>query len=435
MRLSVAAVAACCAFAAMPAAAQKSFPYKARVITPDAYARSGPDEKYYPTEKLQAGAEVEVYRIDADGWYAIRPLPESFSWVPGRYLRPGKDGLAEAWTDRVAVRVGSQFSDIRDVVQVRLDRGEVVEIKGTKQVGVGDNAAIWYKIAPPAGEFRWIHAKSLEPDYPSDVAGKTASDEGPSPRRVATTGRAVGSTASNGKRPAEDDAGKSWTARPRPRADAEETPPAEDRVAAAPAQASGPPRLPSGSMRRVSPEEFQAELDDVNTELSTMLAEEPTVWNCDELRRRAESLLTQAETALERGRARVLVNRMAQAEGVKRRHEELAAMKAESGRNGPQLAEAGRIRSEVRDERPRDARFDGTGRLARVTPSKVGAPRYALVDDGGNIRYYVSPAPGVNMQYYLGREVGVSGQQGYITEGNAKHIMAKHVSSLDTQLR
>ena len=59
----------------------------------------------------------------------------SFAWVSGRYLEVGEDGLATVSGDRVAARVGSEFSDIRDVIQVRLHRGEIVEVLGTKELG------------------------------------------------------------------------------------------------------------------------------------------------------------------------------------------------------------------------------------------------------------------------------------------------------------
>ena len=418
MRLSVAALAACWALAAMPAAAQKSFPYKAYVTGKDVYVRSGPGEQYYPTEKLQPGAEVEVYRQDPGGWYAIRPLPESYSWVSGRYLKPSQDGLAEVAADRVASRVGSQFSDVRDVVQARLERGEIVELKGTKQVGAGQSAVTWYKISPPSGEFRWIHGKYIDPDFPHDGVRKAAAEESPLLRRKAVVVQTAGAVASDVKA---DDAAR----------------PAKSGAPAPPLQSSGlgAPQLAADSVRHVSPEEFQAELDDIQTELSIMLAEEPTVWNCAELSRRAESLLGQAETAVERGRARVLVNRIAQADDIKRRSEEVNALRSDTDRRNRQLADVSRLRSEARGVQRTGERFDGTGRLTRVVPSKVGAPRYALLDEKGNVRYYVSPAPGVNMQYYLGREVGVSGPRGYIAEGNAKHITAKHVAALDTRLR
>ena len=51
------------------------------ITADDVYVRSGPGENYYPTDKLKAGQEVEVYRHDPGGWYAIRPPKGSFSWV------------------------------------------------------------------------------------------------------------------------------------------------------------------------------------------------------------------------------------------------------------------------------------------------------------------------------------------------------------------
>lgn len=195
------------------------------------------------------------------------------------------------------------------------------------------------------------------------------------------------------------------------------------------------PRVPASALRRVSPEAFQAELDDINAQLAIMLSEEPTAWNCEELAGRAHSLLQQAETALERGRARVLVNRIAQAENIKRRLEQVETLRVETDQRNWQLAELARIRTEQIAARTGQERFDGVGRLSRVAPSKPGAPRYALVDEQGNVRCYVSPAPGLNMQYYLGRRVGVNGPRGYIAQGKAMHITAKHVTVLDSRLR
>jgi hypothetical protein len=437
MRLSAAMLAGLWVLLGTPAVAQKSFPYKAYVTGKDVYVRSGPGEQYYPTEKLQPGAEVEVYRHDPGGWYAIRPLPESFTWVSGRYLKPGKDGLAEVAADRVAARVGSQFSDIRDVVQVRLERGEVVELKGTKQVGAGDSAVMWYKISPPAGEFRWVYGKYVDPDFPRDGVRKAAAEESPLLRRPRSPVQAASATTPDAKTPAQSAIERPSAGRGRTSAAADAVAPAVSKATAAPLEPSGAtsPQLPAGSMRHLSPEEFQAELDDINAELSIMLAEEPTVWDCGQMSRRAEALLGQAETAVERGRARVLVNRIAQADDVQRRFEEVNTMKSDTERRNRQLADVSRLRSEARLARRTDERFDGTGRLARVVPSKVGAPRYALLDDKGNVTSYVSPAPGVNMQYYLGRQVGVSGQRGYIADGNAKHITAKHVTAMDSVLR
>ena len=92
MRLPVAAILCClasCVAIAAEAAPEGTFPYKAFVTADDVYVRSGPGDNYYPTDKLKAGDEVEVYRHDPGGWLAIRPVPGSFCWVAGRFLQLG----------------------------------------------------------------------------------------------------------------------------------------------------------------------------------------------------------------------------------------------------------------------------------------------------------------------------------------------------------
>ena len=115
---------------AVPAAATTNlFHYTAYITADDVYVRSGPGENYYATDKLKAGTPVEVYRHDPGGWYAIRPPKDSFSWVSSRHLQlDGKD-LATVTDERVASRVGSQLSDVRDIIpKFRLHKGETVEV-------------------------------------------------------------------------------------------------------------------------------------------------------------------------------------------------------------------------------------------------------------------------------------------------------------------
>ena len=114
-------------------AEQRTPPYKAYISADAVYVRSGPGKNYYPSDKLKTGDQVEVYRHDPGGWYAIRPTEGSFTWVSSRYVEVGKDGLGEVTGDRVAARVGSRFSDVRDVIQVRLNRGEAVQVLGQKE--------------------------------------------------------------------------------------------------------------------------------------------------------------------------------------------------------------------------------------------------------------------------------------------------------------
>ncbi len=184
--------------------------------------------------------------------------------------------------------------------------------------------------------------------------------------------------------------------------------------------------------RSISPGQFQAEVEAIDLGLSIMVIEEPTVWAFDELRQRAESLLVQAETALERGRARVLVRRLARFEDIKRRYDAVYSVRKATVQSNRRLASLGpKERTAARKQSSSsETGFDGVGELTRVVSPKLGAPRYALVDRGGGVRSYVSPAPGVNLRHYVGRRVGIHGTRGYLPELRAHHIMAQHVRTV-----
>ena len=166
-----------------PAAAEQILPYKAQVSTVGVCLRSGPGENYYATERLSAGTEVEVYRHAPHGWCAIRPLETSYSWVSGRYLKVRKDGLATVVADRVPSRIGSQSGAIGDSVQVRLQRGELVELLGTQQIRDGAGTTTWYKIALlPASSVGFTPNTSSRKRRTRALAGRPS---GAVPRRLA----------------------------------------------------------------------------------------------------------------------------------------------------------------------------------------------------------------------------------------------------------
>jgi hypothetical protein len=368
-----------CIATAASAAAEQTFPYRAYVTAEDVYIRSGPGDNYYPTDKLKAGTEVEVYRHDPGGWYAIRPPKDSFSWVSSRHLQLGGNNLATVTDERVAARVGSRMNDTRDVIQVRLHKGEVVEVLEPRRHGAAasQEPTAWYKIAPPAGEFRWVSGRFVDTDYDRDGLRKTSADG-----TVDLTGQASGRLPGNNAAP-----------------------------------------------RRASPGQYQSQLDQIDLELSAMVVEDPSFWELSDVRQRAETLFNQSETALERGRARMLVSKIARFEDIKRRKQALAASRPELARPDPPAVSA------LLPADP-DGRFDAKGQLIRVPDPKPGGPQYAILDASGVIRCYVSPAPGVNLRSYVGRQVGINGIRGYMPEQRASHVMARHVSVVEgTQLK
>jgi hypothetical protein len=383
---------------------QTTFPYKAFAVTDDVYVRSGPGQNYYATDKLKRGQPVEVYRHDPGGWCAIRPVEGSFTWVSGRFLKPTKHRLAVVTEENVAARVGSRFGDVRDVIQVRLHRDEVVEV--IQSPHDDGHSSPWYKIAPPAGEFRWVSAKYLDSENPREGLRRRHAD----------------------RREAE----------PPDEQYAEDLP---RRRRYEPSDAAGQSLLARSAMPRgTTAKEFQEELERIELELSVMVIDAPTTWSFDSLLERTNVLLDESQTAVERGRARQLANKIARFEDIKRRQEETLAMRDRIDRDSRIYA---RLRPPDEDRQPAaerleiDGRFDGVGQLARVPESTTGAPRYVLMDRRGDVRCYVTPAPGVRLENYIGQDVGITGSRnGYLIDQHANHIIARHITPLDgTMLR
>jgi hypothetical protein len=355
--------------------------------------------------------------------------------------------VATISADRVASRVGSRFSNIRDVIQVRLVETEPVEVLEEVKSGVGPTAKSWYRIAPPSGEFRWVFGKYIARQRPPDGVRQTrAAENRQIEADIAESQRPEEPTPSS-VRPVQyqlqdDSQGEDHTASEPSEPSANDGPVWRDASQSdsqpSPAPASSPdfdpiveqPDYDYVPPRGLSPEEFRAELEEIDMRLSTMVVEEPTVWAFGELQQRAEILLAQAETAVERGRARALVRRLARFDDIKRRYDRVNQVRHQVDRSNSHLRGISPAEQVTARKQDPDDRFDGVGVLTRVVSSAVGAPRYALFDEDGRLRCYVSPAPGVSLRHYLGRRVGVNGASGYMPEQRARHVTAQHVAML-----
>ena len=140
--------------------AQK-FPYTAQITDGEAAVYSSPGAEQYETQKLKAGDKVQVYQINPDGWCAIRPPVGSFSWISGLYVQAGLDNIGVVTVDQLSSRIGSQFGDTCKTVQVQLKKGERVVLLERVETPTNSASPVWYKIVPPAGEFRWIPLESI----------------------------------------------------------------------------------------------------------------------------------------------------------------------------------------------------------------------------------------------------------------------------------
>lgn len=410
-------------------AAQSSseqFPYTAFAAAKVTAVRSGPGDRFYPVLELKHGDAVEVWRHDAGGWCAIRPPEGSFSWIAADFVTRQTDRLGVIAGSQVNVRVGTQFSDVRDAVQIQLNDGEQVELLEAKQLTTGDRTTWWYKIAPPAGEFRFIHQSQLV-THPSELAAAAAAMSPTAPKAEPGTIQRASYTA-----PVEGaDDGSADTA--------------------------------AAELRRMRPEEsIDAHLAQMEVVLSRQVAAEPTTWSFQELQQQGERLLERAETAVERSQVRLFLGKLERFEDIRQRYgrfaetrtqtdvvdDQLRRTSGEAPMTTPTVAAARRPESATpaqtgpataaftastpaRTAPPADvSRYDGVGRLTQLVLSADGKPTYALSDDRGELVAYVTAAPGVNLRQYVGLDVGINGIKGFLTDERIAQLTAKRIDVL-----
>jgi hypothetical protein len=133
------------------------------VQTAQASVRCGPGSQFYATTTLKLGASVDVYVETSDGWSGIRPPEGSHNWIPASsvYLLPGgKSG--EVSVEKTAAFIGSDTPDIDSLLfQTMLVQTQKVAILDEAYREEDEKKSLWFRIAPPQGEFRWIKTSQL----------------------------------------------------------------------------------------------------------------------------------------------------------------------------------------------------------------------------------------------------------------------------------
>lgn len=405
----------------------------ATVTSVRASVRSGPGRDFYITDRIDRDTVVDIYGEEEGGWLAIRPPASSFSWVAASSVRDtSESGISEIVAPDVVAWIGSSTTAPRNHQwQVRLKLGELVEVLGQSEIKLVEDTITrrCLKIAPPAGEFRWIHESDVE--FSDDSKDASEREGG---IRVAEYQVPVGS-----KKGDVEPAARFVTPRK-------------------PGEASNPRMASRDTTPRKMPPRYtkalgDADLDELNLELSLMVAQDPDMWDLTPLKVAAERQTELAKTPLDRARAKRLLERVREFESLQNRRRQLAILGRETDEsaandrdNSLVAAPPRRPRNEKStSEEPRDPvtpldnnepamgtdpRFDATGWLVPVHSTKRVAPPYALIDDEGNVIQYVSPAPGLNLHRYLRKKVGIYGEQNFQASLKASHVVAERIVDL-----
>ena len=478
-------VCLCLVAAALTPAAAAEFPFEGYVTADSAEIASGPGRRFYVTDKLPRGTKVEVYREDDAGWLAIRPPEGSFSWLPAEHVEEIEEGVgkvksaAECWIGTTIEQVPEHKS------QVSLKAGELVEIIDRKQVKTAEGSEQWLKIAPPAGEFRFIHSRDVsrepvavdipEPEVAAESSAETAStnDQAAEPRHFRPSESAIAlrdidevrSKLAAMREDLAGLAGSSAEKRRLPRASApnaigdvelaqykssvESDRPLspdgfvprrrrENESLAAPVTSQARTRAPLEPLPRV------AQSRPLAATASPIPSMPPSTNTSDSFAERLEKLDVELSLMLAQDKSTWNLA------GIRQRVEQLVA-------SGPTPAERGQARlllekikqfeetfevsgygplaaaasgEEAAAGSPYAPRYDAKGWLKPVISRAKPAAPYAVVDADGKPLCFVTPSPGLNLGRYANKEVGLYGTRGYIEALKTPHLVAERVIDL-----
>jgi hypothetical protein len=415
----------------------ESFPYQAVIARDRTVVRCGPGDEHYATDELKRGSEVEVYRRAEGGWLAIRPPESSFSWVAQRDVERLADREVAQVVGSAAVSwIGSAVESVPDHRWlVRLDRGESVVVIGQERLQIvsAGKSDVYYKIVPPSGEFRWLHEDDLVND--SSAAAATAQDPDVelADFRVALRGTPRPAATPEAKPATDQQETKKddFMSRGKSANSVEERKPAAQRTARDAARSSPKENETPNSTPLGAATDIESRLRELEAALSLAVVQPAQEWDLDTLRKSAEKLAGDGESTLERARVQLYLDKLAEFEQLKSRHALLAP-------KPPTLV--AKIRSRLVGDSPpaesdAEPRFDGTGWLLPVHSSKTSSPPYALLDSEGNILQFVSPAPGLNLNRYLRKQIGVIGQRDQGSTLDKPHLTAQRIVELDRHRR
>jgi hypothetical protein len=476
--------------------AADGFPYEAFVCTDAAEVVAGPGHRHYVTDRLTRGTKVEIYREEASGWLAIRPPEGSFSWVPSEFVeRTDGENLGRV-KETTGAWIGTTIEHVSEHRQeVTLKVGELVQILGERSVGgKSGNGRAWLKISPPAGEYRWIYLRDVSRQKPEDeprpqlAASESSTDEATmnetpvenrpakEPRRLELSGSAIAlhdidtpssridrNIAPAQYRSATSSDSQSRTLSPdgfvprkrreqdslpvatpsQPRVNTVQTP-AQPRLdpdarfaTAAPVRSTLSQSPATAISSGLSAEEITHQLDQIEVDLSLMVAEDRSQWNLTALTDRVNRLVESGADPVSRGRARLVLDKIKHFDDAFDARTPITSRSAAVVSNATPSTGSTTEKTAPVSSSLADPRYDAQGWLKPVISRKGGKPvaDFAVVDREGQPLCFITPSPGLNLRRYENKHVGLYGRRGYLEELKKPHLLAERVIELDSRLR
>ncbi|MDB4794084.1 hypothetical protein OAG51_01565 [Pirellulaceae bacterium] len=402
------------------ASGQDDFPYTVVVSSDTAKILSGPGQSHYATDRLPKGSKLEVHRNDPGGFLAIRPPTGSFSLVLASHLNPTTDpDVVEVASGSATAWIGTRLSGkVNPMWQLRLKKGELITV--VKKVDIPDalsgQSESWFQIEPPAGEFRWVHKDHVGTQSPASVSAtdinQSAVKEIKNQTEDYLAAKQFG-TWTNTDRKGWQTVGNEYTT--------EDT--------STKASVVGFAAVPSGSLK--------SRLEAMDLHLAQIVIEDKKFWNLQPLEAAIVKVRSEATTGDELAMADRLATKVAGFQKVKAAALLQDTVNPSRARLLPPTLTDGNgnvasLNTRAADRNRAEVNYQGKGVLRKLyLNGGVGTPIYALEDSNGKVLKTITPSFGLNLERYVGREVGLFGKEGFHNRLNQPHLTAQRVVDLD----
>jgi hypothetical protein len=378
--------------------------YDAEVKGNNLFAYAGPGSNFYPTSILKSGQIITVAGPVKEGWLPILPPPESFSWIPADNVKENRDGSGLITQDATRIFLGSTLSDARQVHQVVLNKGDVVQIIDEQQLNDRASAGRWFKILPPASERRYIPAES--------ISGGNASS--PMPTIPATAAGPIGSTGQGG-----DGLAATGTVLPiAARVGQRVFPPGEVLLRSSLRWANDstrPLESPSGVVKTSVPfkdDPTKPLLDRavlIGQQLSEMRIRAPSQWDLDAAKKAINKLADAAKTDADKKLVLGLADGQDQLQKLYDKYQAIERRRELFLDQDRDLSMM--IKRQQQSAGIPSSRFDASGVLRRSSVTIDNQPTYMLEDAAGLPSHYVNFRQGILAESYIGQKIGLFGQE------------------------
>ena len=397
-------------------------------------------------DELPVGTVVDIYMETSDGYVAIRPTPRCFSWVESRFLLVDSDGIQGTITTAgVPSWIGQpEQSERSHLRMVQLDRGEVVQILGFREMALSSNGRKLQltRIAPPRGEFRWMLKRNLQLQGDAETLVDLTSTSPLEANSIAAQFNRVQPVQYEQPVGEPSDTAGQVSNRFVPRW--------LNPVRSRGAQSSQRSNVQPASFTLLDNTSdtttvaLPRDLSGLENYLSQIVARKTSEWELGPIRNQVLQMLNTAPVQ-QRSQWENLMGRIQQFQDIYQQR--LRLTKTSLGTvprrlmniNGDVLplrtsdiardlvdpSTQGKLTTEAQR-----TPYEETGYLMEVHSSRQGAPEYALVDEQGDVKVFVTPVPGLNLAHYLTKHIGVFGRRGYLYRLKTQHVTITRVVDL-----